>query len=870
VTGSVNTGIAGTYQLVYAVVDSHGLSAARMIRTVVVHVVNNPTLTVKTLVVGGGGGGANTFGGGGAGGYRYDSAHAITSGTHSITVGAGGLGSANSDGGSSVFDTITSIGGGAASNGYVGGHNGASGGGGYGGYTPVSNGGTGTSGQGSNGGNSTSGTGGGGGGSSATGTNGASRVGGSGGNGTSNSITGSSIIYAGGGAGRGQNGNGTSGTGGGGVVGSSGAVNTGGGAGASNGTAMDGGSGVVIISYHTDGSDGLSNTSTGGTKTTSGAYTIHTFTSSGTFTANVYTPANDNPIITLTSSNLIEKTVGDTWTEPGYSAADTEDGNLTSSVSVTGSVNTGIAGTYQLVYAVVDSQGAQAARIIRTVVVFPANDPQTIDYKQNIAYTYDANGNITQAVDASNTNASKTVTYTYDDLNRMTQAVATNVASGQSTYTQNFTYNAIGNIITGPVGSYTYAGNSGTNYANPHAATSINSVTNTYDHDGNVLTDGTLTNTWNYKDQLTETTNGTFTRDYKYDEGGNRVSSTDGTTTTVYLNKYYNNDGTRKTKSIYAGDQLFATIETVDTVVTPYYDHADYLNSVAVVSDSNGSSVQILDYMPYGSQRINSGSKNLDRQYLSQIYDSDSSLNYLRARFYQSLTGRFISEDPMFWQLPKELLLDPQQQNSYSYGRDNPISVSDPSGKVSTWALFNPLTYLQVGIGSLISDAYASLRPNQSRATTELFSRSLSINPSNLTITENSNDSYIINQIKNSSEYNAFINNVISNADKNGDSSINAIYKGSSAGSSGDSIGFTKGDLFTAIGGTLSTQVNGQKQKDGSWNLNLGIQDRYNFQPKDYKNVAANTANNTALIPQALGVVSNYNININFKDTKKK
>lgn len=77
-----------------------------------------------------------------------------------------------------------------------------------------------------------------------------------------------------------------------------------------------------------------------------------------------------------------------------------------------------------------------------------------------------------------------TVTYSYDDLNRMTQAVATNVASGQSTYTQNFTYNAIGNITAGPVGSYTYAG---TGYANPHAATSINSVTNTYDNAGSFV-----------------------------------------------------------------------------------------------------------------------------------------------------------------------------------------------------------------------------------------------------------------------------------------------------------------------------------------------------------------------------------------------
>lgn len=102
---------------------------------------------------------------------------------------------------------------------------------------------------------------------------------------------------------------------------------------------------------------------------------------------------------------------------------------------------------------------------------------------QNITYTYDANSNITQIVDASNTNASKTVAYTYDDLNRMLTATATSVASGQSTYTHTYAYNAIGDITSGPVGSYVYGGSSGSNWANPHAATSINSVTNTYDKD---------------------------------------------------------------------------------------------------------------------------------------------------------------------------------------------------------------------------------------------------------------------------------------------------------------------------------------------------------------------------------------------------
>lgn len=50
----------------------------------------------------------------------------------------------------------------------------------------------------------------------------------------------------------------------------------------------------------------------------------------------------------------------------GVTATDPEDGDLTSSVSVTGSVDTAIAGTYNLTYSVTDSQGlnVNAERVV--------------------------------------------------------------------------------------------------------------------------------------------------------------------------------------------------------------------------------------------------------------------------------------------------------------------------------------------------------------------------------------------------------------------------------------------------------------------------------------------------------------------------
>jgi|SRR3989344_8225001 len=68
------------------------------------------------------------------------------------------------------------------------------------------------------------------------------------------------------------------------------------------------------------------------------------------------------------------------------------------------------------------------------------------------------------------------------------------------------------------------------------------------------------------------------------------------------------------------------------------------------------------------------------RKFIGEEYDAETGLNYLNARYYDASIGRFVSQDPMFWSLPLELLADPQQLNSYSYARNNPIVGSDPSG----------------------------------------------------------------------------------------------------------------------------------------------------------------------------------------------
>ena len=237
-------------------------------------------------VAGGGAGGGGVGGGGGAGGVIYTASTSIASGTTSVTVGAGGVGvaiAAGTNGGNSVFGSLTAAvggGGGGANNGAVGTTFGKSGGSGGGGSNGPTNGtgGAGTSNQGNTGGVSGSWAGnpypaGGGGGAGAVGAAGGTGTGtgGAGGIGVYYSqYNNASIVglpntggYFGGGGGGGvwvMNTGGAGGQGGGGIGGgllhgtSSGLANTGGGGGGqgdNNNTSLSGsgGSGIVVVEY---------------------------------------------------------------------------------------------------------------------------------------------------------------------------------------------------------------------------------------------------------------------------------------------------------------------------------------------------------------------------------------------------------------------------------------------------------------------------------------------------------------------------------------------------------------------------------------------------------------------------------------------
>jgi hypothetical protein len=158
----------------------------------------NKQVTAEVLVVGGGGGGGNNVGGGGgAGAALYSSVFSIPAGSYTITVGGGGAPDTN--GSSSIFSSLTAVGGGRG--GTWRGVSGASGGCGGGGGPDSGIGGAGT--VGFAGGNPQGFGAGGGGGMGSAGLNAVTgqNVGGAGGLGATYSVGGASYLVCGGGAG---------------------------------------------------------------------------------------------------------------------------------------------------------------------------------------------------------------------------------------------------------------------------------------------------------------------------------------------------------------------------------------------------------------------------------------------------------------------------------------------------------------------------------------------------------------------------------------------------------------------------------------------------------------------------------------------
>jgi RHS repeat-associated protein len=151
-------------------------------------------------------------------------------------------------------------------------------------------------------------------------------------------------------------------------------------------------------------------------------------------------------------------------------------------------------------------------------------------------------------------------------------------------------------------------------------------------------------------------------------------SKVDGAKATLYINKYFDNEGAIEKLHIFAGNMKVATVDGEATV----FHHDDHLTGSNVETDINGDMIELLDYYPYGSIRINDKTGNYKNNYkfTGKELDDATGLYYYGARYYSASLGRFVSVDPWFGNLN-----DPQSLNKFTYVRNNPLKYTDPTGK---------------------------------------------------------------------------------------------------------------------------------------------------------------------------------------------
>jgi len=469
--------------------------------------------------------------------------------------------------------------------------------------------------------------------------------------------------------------------------------------------------------------------------------------------------------------------------------------------------------------------------------------------------------------------------FTYDGLHRLT--IASSTLAATTDYRQTYAYNAIGNITNkSDIGDYTYT-DSG--YNNPHAATSINSITNTYDNNGNLLDDGTWSHSWDYDNHIASSTNGTVTINYENDQDGQRVEMDNGTDDWIYPNRYYNLNSATTTKQIFANGQLIATIEGNGIATSTYYVLTDHLTGSNAILNEEGEKVQILTYDPFGGERVNEKTESFSeqRQFTGYERDTNTGLDYAGARYYRNTVGRFNSIDPLFLDIGNDnkffrqkynkdfiaVLSVPQELNSYSYALNNPLLFKDPNGCTSKKALiFHPLSTLsQINLWTGVAEGY--FRRSGNNISANLLERSLMVNPSNIVATENNKNSYITDAVKNSKEYQTYVDNLIGDAESAGKKSIHDRQVDSNG------ITFNSGDLSTSIHGTKSTLVSGEQNSDGTWNIQISIADIYDYDYKSLKEYIDDPktayAVGAAAKSQDSEVISNYSILITFSDKRE-
>ena len=132
----------------------------------------------------------------------------------------------------------------------------------------------------------------------------------------------------------------------------------------------------------------------------------------------------------------------------------------------------------------------------------------------------------------------------------------------------------------------------------------------------------------------------------------------------------YDHDGkARETYSYGKGRASYLNNQTGDS-----YNYLTNQSGSVTGLTKDGQAVASSSYNLYGARKTSTDTTGNPFAYNGEARD-DTGLDYLRARYYDSQGGTFLTEDSY----PGEDT-DPLSQNRYSYVQNNPVNYTDPSG----------------------------------------------------------------------------------------------------------------------------------------------------------------------------------------------
>lgn len=189
-----------------------------------------------------------------------------------------------------------------------------------------------------------------------------------------------------------------------------------------------------------------------------------------------------------------------------------------------------------------------------------------------------------------------------------------------------------------------------------------------YDENGNQIERGSDTFEWDHENRLTATEIDSVSGSYMYNGDGLRASRTLAATTISYVWDVGSGlpsilQDSDENTYVYGLDLISRTDDQGDQEYNLY----DGIGSTTGLTDEQGDVTDEYEYDVFGATRSQTGSSPNEFKFTGEQVDS-TGMEYLRARYYDQATGRFLSQDPL-----------PLLQQ-YPYVMNNPVNLVDPYG----------------------------------------------------------------------------------------------------------------------------------------------------------------------------------------------